>query len=366
MQIQAAVARKEGGPLELATLDISEPQQGEVRVRVHAVGVCHTDAAVLEGLMGTAFPVVLGHEGAGIVESVGAGVTKVAPGDHVVMTVNSCGHCPACLDHEVTYCHEIYQRNFLGNREDGTSALSEDGQPVRSNFFGQSSFGTYAICHEANVVKVSKDVPLEMLGPLGCGFQTGAGTALNALQVRAGKSFAIFGAGAVGLAALMAARAVGVSRIIAIDRSAERLALAKELGASDVIDATSEDAAARIMALTGYGVDHAMDTTGVPAVIRTAVESLAPRGACAIVGASGPDAEITLNETHLMSAGRKIFGVVEGAANPDTFIPMLIELWQDGRFPFDKLVRFYEFEQINQAFEDSAKGKTVKPILRLV
>lgn len=365
MDIKAAVVRKAGAPLEIATLALEEPRHDEILVRVVAVGVCHTDAVVRDGVMGSEFPMVLGHEGSGVVEKVGSSINKVVPGDHVVMSYNSCGHCPSCLDHDHAYCHEIFPRNFNGNRADGSSAISEAGRPVRSNFFGQSSFASHAICHEINVVKVRRDVPLDHLGPLGCGFQTGAGAVLNALKVNAGRSLAIFGAGAVGLAALMAARAVGVTQIVAVDRSPARLELARSLGARHVVDATREDATARILEITGYGVDYALDTTGVAKVIRQAVESLAPRGACAIVGASAPDAELHLNETHLMSAGRRIIGVVEGSANSDTFIPMLIELWQDGRFPIDKLIRFYEFDAINEAFEDSERGETVKPILRL-
>jgi aryl-alcohol dehydrogenase len=175
MQITAAVLRSRSGPFGLETLELEEPRAGEVLVRVVATGVCHTDMVMRDQDLPTPQPVVLGHEGAGVVERVGAGVTKVAPGDHVVMTFNSCGHCPSCGDHAPTYCHEFFPRNFMGDRSDGTSGLSKGGEIIHGNIFGQSSFATFALCHERNAVKVTKDAPLEILGPLGCGVMTGGG-----------------------------------------------------------------------------------------------------------------------------------------------------------------------------------------------
>ena len=236
---------------------------------------------------------------------------------------------------------------------------------MNGNFFGQSSFATHAICHEINVVKVPADAPLELLGPLACGVQTGAGAAMNALKVSAGKSFVVFGSGSVGLSALMAAHVVGATTIIAVDTNDGRLEVARSLGATHTINPTKEKSVEAIMAITGYGVNFALDTTGIAAVIRNAVESLAPRGACGILGASGPDAEIVLNETHFMSAGRRLIGIVEGESNPDVFIPMLIDLHRSGRFPFDKLVKFYQFDQINEAIHDSEIGAVIKPIVRM-
>lgn len=365
MKISAAIAREKGAPLSIETLDIEDPRPDEILVKVVATGICHTDLVVRDGMLPTPMPVVLGHEGAGVVEAVGSAITKVKPGDHVVMTFNSCGTCPSCKDHATTYCHEFFPRNFFAVRTDGTSALAKDGERINGNFFGQSSFATFAICHEANVVKVPDDAPLELLGPLACGIQTGAGAVMNALKVSAGKSFAVFGSGSVGLSALMAARVVGATTIIAVDTNDDRLAVAAELGATHTINPGKANPTEEIMKITGYGIDFALDTTGIPAVIRGAVESLGPRGACGILGASGPDAEIVLNETHFMSAGRKLMGIVEGEANPDTFIPMLIDLYLKGLFPFDKLVRFYDFEAINQAIHDSETGATIKPIVRM-
>ncbi|WP_404406636.1 NAD(P)-dependent alcohol dehydrogenase [Pelagibacterium halotolerans] len=365
MKVRAAIAREKATPLSLEEVDLEAPRPDEILIKVAATGVCHTDLVVRDGLLPTPMPVVLGHEGAGVVEAVGSAITKVKPGDHVVMTFNSCGTCPSCQDHAITYCHEFFPRNFFATRADGSTALSVDGEAIHSNFFGQSSFATHALCHEVNVVKVPHDVPLDLLGPLACGIQTGAGAVMNALKVSAGKSFVVFGAGSVGLSALMAARVVGATTIIAVDMNDARLATARELGATHTINPGNATATEEIMAVTKYGVDFALDTTGIPAVIRSAVESLAPRGTCGILGASGPDAEIILNETHFMSAGRKLIGIVEGESNPDVFIPMLIDLYRKGSFPFDKIVSFYDFDAINDAIHDSETGKVIKPIVRM-
>jgi len=365
MQITAAIARDKGGDFSLETLELESPRAGEVLVRVVATGVCHTDMVVRDGHLPTPMPVVLGHEGSGIVERVGAGVSKVAPGDHVVMTFNSCGHCPSCNDDEPAYCHEFFPRNFFGTRADGSSALSQNGEVVHGNFFGQSSFATYAICHARNVVKVPKDVDLALMGPLACGIQTGAGAVINALKLKAGKSFAVFGAGSVGLSALMAAKAEGASQIVAIDTNDTRLEFASSVGATHCFNPARDDVVAALLAVTGYGIDYIVDTTGIPAVMRNAVASLAPRGTCGILGASPMGTELALDEVHFMSGGRRLVGIVEGSANPDAFIPHLIDLHRQGHFPFERMVRFYPFEEINAAVHDSETGKTIKPIVRI-
>ncbi len=365
MKIQAAVARTVHGSLTLESLELEEPRADEILVRVVATGVCHTDIVVRDGMLPTPMPVVLGHEGAGVVEKVGASVTKVAPGDHVVMTYNSCGGCPSCEEHAPSYCHEFFPRNFFATREDGTTALSKEGEVIQSNFFGQSSFATHALCHERNIVKVTSEVPLDLLGPLACGVQTGAGAVINALQVKSGKSIAIFGTGSVGLSAVMAAHAMGATTIIAVDMNDERLAFAEEVGATHSLNPANGDVTAAIIEITGYGVDYALDTTGLTPVIRGAVLSLAPRGCCGVLGASAPGSEIVLDEVHFMSGGRRLIGIVEGESNPDSFIPQLINLYQQGKFPFDKMVRFYPFEQINEAIADSESGVTIKPVVRM-
>lgn len=365
MKIRAAVTRSTSGPQSIETIELEEPRTFEILVRVVATGVCHTDIVVRDGLLPTPHPVVLGHEGAGVVERVGAGVTKVAPGDHVVMTFNSCGQCPSCVAHASSYCHEFFPRNFFATRADGTSALSKQGELIHGNFFGQSSFASHALCHERNVVKVPKEAPLELLGPLACGVQTGAGAVMNALKIPPGASFAVFGTGSVGLSAIMAARVSGATTIVAVDVHDERLAFAREVGATHTVNARQGDPVAAILSLSRGGVAFALDTTGSAPVIRQAVEALAPRGSCGILGASALGTEITLDEVHFMSGGRRLIGIVEGDSTPDVFIPVLIDLHLQGRFPFDKMVKFYELENINQAIADSESGKTIKPVVRM-
>lgn len=365
MKIKAAVARVTGGPLSIETLELEEPRDDEILVRVVATGVCHTDVVVRDGLLPTPHPVVLGHEGAGIVERVGRNVRKVATGDAVVMTYDSCGGCPACAAHAQSYCHAFFPRNFFATRTDGTSALSKDSERIHGNFFGQSSFATHALCHERNIVKVPSDAPLELLGPLACGVQTGAGAVMNALRVPAGASFAVFGSGSVGLSAIMAARVAGATTIAAIDLHDARLDFARSVGATHTLNPARDDIVAALTALTGYGVDYTLDTTGNAKVIRQAADSLAPHGTCGVLGASATGTEITLDAVHFMSGGRRLVGIVEGESTPDTFIPTLIRLHQQGMFPFDRMVKFYAFDQINEAIADSLEGTTIKPIVRM-
>ena len=340
MEIRAAVTRAPHAAQSLESIDLAEPRNNEILVRVVATGVCHTDIAMRDQTFPVPQPIVLGHEGAGIVERVGENISKVKAGDHVVMTFNSCGVCESCYEHEPTYCHDFFGRNFAGSRPDGTSPLSKGEERIHGNFFGQSSFAGYALCTERNVVKVPKDVPLDRLGPLACGIQTGAGAVINSLKVGVGKSIAVFGAGSVGLAAIMAARVVGATVIIGVDLNEQRLKLANELGATHTINGGQKNVVEKIMQITGAGVHYALDTTASSKVIRQAVDSLTLRGQCGLVGASGPGSEISLDVMHLMTAGRKVRGIVEGDSAPDIFIPQLIELQKQGRFPYDRLLKF--------------------------
>jgi aryl-alcohol dehydrogenase len=362
MKIEAAVLRAGSAELSRESLELAEPRPDEILVRLVATGVCHTDIKMAESPDRVPRPIVLGHEGAGIVERTGVAVTKVVAGDHVVMSYDYCGTCPSCLASAPVYCHNMGPYNFGGRRSDGTSPISHGGEMIGGSFFGQSSFADFAICTERNVVKVRKDAPLEILGPLGCGIQTGAGAVLNALRVTPGKTIAVFGAGSVGLSAVMAARLAGAARIIVVDLVTERLAMASELGATHIVNARDSDARDEIMGITGYGVDFAFDTTGVAAVQQQALASLAPRGTFGFVAT--PPGPLPVNMMHLMAFGRRIVGIIEGEAISDIFIPMLIDYHLQGRFPFDRLVKFYPFDRINEAIHDSNAGRTIKPIVR--
>ncbi|MEV5843599.1 NAD(P)-dependent alcohol dehydrogenase [Streptomyces sp. NPDC051985] len=358
MKVHAAVLRNGAGPFAVEEVDLAPPGPGEALVRIVGTGLCHTDLLPRHGfpLPG---PMVAGHEGAGVVEAVGPGVTQVVPGDHVVLSYDSCGWCARCLNGEPAYCAEFVPRNLFGLRPDGSTPMTdEDGRPIAARWFGQSSLATHAIATERNMVQVDRELPLELLGPLGCGIQTGAGSVLLALQVSAGSSIAIFGAGAVGLAAVMAAKVAGAGEIIAVDLHAKRRELALELGATRAVDGADPEVVARIKGWTG-GVDRAFDTTAVPSVVVTAVDSLRARGVCALVGAGG---DLTL-PSRAMVGGVTVKYVMEGDAVPQLFIPRLIALWQQDRFPFDRLIRTYALDAVNDAERDAAAGETVKPVL---
>jgi aryl-alcohol dehydrogenase len=363
--IRAAVARAAGQPLQFESATLEAPRDNEVLVRMVATGVCHTDMVIRDQQYKTPLPMILGHEGAGVIEQVGRNVTTVAPGDHVVMTYMFCGLCSPCATGHPAHCANMGPLNFGGGRLDGSSsACCHDGGELHDHFFGQSSFATHAIASELNVVKVPKEVPLELLGPLGCGIQTGAGAVLNAMKVHAGASFAAFGTGAVGLAALMAARVAGATKIIAVDVNPARLQLALELGATHAINSRETDPVAEIRKITGGGADFTLECSGRAAVLRQAIDSVGLLGTCGIVGATPEGTEASFNVNDVMIPGRRIMGIVQGDVVSRTFIPELIELYRQGRFPFDRLVKFYDFDDVNQAMADSESGVTIKPILR--
>lgn len=361
MNIEAAVMNDQKGNFTFQKLELKKPKANEIQVKIVATGVCHTDAVARdEGL--TPFPVVLGHEGSGIVEAIGPGVTDFEVGDHVVMSYAHCGRCENCLTGHPTVCINFNDLNFGGKMEDGTSRLHENGEEL-ANFFGQSSFGNYAIVHERNAVKVDPDVDIKMLGPLGCGIQTGAGTVLNRLKPEFASTIAVYGCGAVGLSAIMAAKITGCQTIIAVDIHDSRLALAKELGATYTFNGKEVDVVEEIKAITKGGTNYAVETTGAPPVVKQSLNALKPLGTVAIVGVT-PEVKLDI-QNDLMAEGKSMIGVIEGDSVPRVFIPQLIEYYKEGRFPFDKLVNFYDFKDIEQAFEDSKSGKTIKPILQI-
>ena len=365
-QTRAAVVRGKGGPFQIETLTVDQPRDDEVLVRIVATGMCHTDIVIRDQVYPVPLPIVLGHEGAGIVERVGSAVSKVAPGDHVVLSFMSCGHCARCAMGQPAYCERGHPLCFGGTREDGSTATRDGGsEPVHDHFFGQSSFATYALANERTVVKVPKDLPLERLGPLGCGIQTGAGSVMNALKIGAGARFAAFGSGSVGLSAVMAARIVGATTIIAVDVVASRLALAKELGATHTVNAADADPVSEIRGITNGGVDFTLELTGRPKVVRQAIDALGTRGTCGIVGAAPIGTTASFDMGGLMSPGKSIRGIIQGDSLPELFIPQLIELHRQGRFPFDRLIKFYSFDDINQAAADSEAGTAIKPVLRM-
>ena len=360
MRITAAVAREEGQPFTIEELELGELRPDEVLVGIRAAGLCRTDVAVRDQWVTAPLPAVLGHEGAGTVLTAGAKVTCVRPGDTVVLTFASCGECALCSSGHPAYCLESVALNLGGGRADGSNTLRSD---VRGCFFGQSSFATHAIAHESTVVKIDPDVAPTVAAPLGCGALAGAGTVINRLRPAAGSSIAVFGVGAVGMAALMAARAAGCGTIIAVDVHPDRLDLALSLGATHVIDTTRVNPISTILRITGVGVANAVDTTGVPEITRQAADSLAPLGTCAVLGVGPFGTELSVDVTNLLIPGRTVTGVAKGDARPHELIPRLLDLHRQGLFPIDRLVNAYALADINRAIEDVESGKCVQAVL---
>ena len=360
---KAAIVRNVGEPWTIENVEISAPQANEVLVRIVGAGICHTDTACRTGFP-VPMPIVLGHEGSGVVEQVGPGVTDLQVGDHVVLSFDSCGECRNCADDQPAYCFTFYPRNLGGVRAvDGSNTVTQNGQPINGAFFGQSSFATYALARTKNTVKVDKDLPLEILGPLGCGVQTGAGAAVNALGIRAGESLAIFGGGAVGLSALLGARAVGAGTVIVVEPNVARGQLALELGATHWINPKERpDTLAKIKELVG-GVNYALDTTGIPPVMAAAVEALLPRGVLGLLGVPPPEATVPANMMSMLIRGITVRYIIEGDSDPQTFIPRMTGWYKAGKFPFDRLTRKFPFEQINEAAHAAESGQVIKPIL---
>ena len=368
MKIKAAVVREKAGPFQIEEVELDAPRDNEVLVRIVGSGICHTDLSARNGYMPLPPPPsVFGHEGAGIVEKVGKQVTKVKKGDHVVLGWDSCGACVACRSGNDPYCMNFFPLNFSGARPDGTTTLRKGNQDIHGSFFGQSSFASFALAREQNVVKVREDVPIEILGPMGCGIRTGAGAVMISLHPRPGASIAVFGVGPVGMSAILAAIVCGCTKIIAVDIKSDRLEAAKKFGATHIINSGKVDPVAAIQEITGEGAEYTLECVGNPKVLRQAVDSL-PRGGprcavCGLLGVVPPGTEVALEMDKIMN-GRTVKGIVAGDSVPDLFIPVLIELYRQGRFPFDKLITFYPFDEINKAVEDMEKGKVVKPVLR--
>lgn len=364
MKIQAAVVNKVSGPFQIEELETDELRHDEVLVRIVGAGVCHTDLICRDQVYPVPLPCVLGHEGSGVVEQVGVGVAGLQVGDSVVLSYRTCGSCINCQRGEPAHCINIFQCNFAGVRADGSTTLSREGKPVHGYFFGQSSFSDYAIAHVSNTVKVpgNVDVPLEMLGPLGCGIQTGAGAVMNSLRPRAASSLIVFGCGSVGIAAIMAAKIVGCRTIIAVEPKPERRALAQQLGATHSIDPTQQDPVATCHEISTYGADCSLECTGLASVFRQSVDALAVNGTCGLIGAAPPGTEVTLDMNSIMF-GRTVKGIIEGDSIPEIFIPELIHLFHQGLFPLDKLITTYPLDEIETAVADMESGKTLKPVL---
>lgn len=363
MKVQAAVVTAANKPYEIMELELADPLSDEVRVKIVATGICHSDDAIRLGHSPYPMPAVLGHEGAGIVEQVGAGVQNIKVGDHVVLAYAYCAYCQHCRQGLPSACESWGAYNRAGRRADGSTGFKCDNGTEVNSFFYQSSFASHVNVKEQNVIVVSKSDDLRLLGPLGCGLMTGAGTVFKGLEVKPGSSIVIFGAGAVGMAAMMAAKIAGASIIIAVDIHEVRLKMAKELGATHIINSQGKNALEEIRKLTGgKGVNYSVDTSGVSAVMKASIDALAICGTAAPVAVTNQVITIsTIGD--LVAGNKKMIGVLMGATIPQLAIPELISYHKAGKFPYDKLIKNYDFADINQASADSLSGKTIKPVL---
>ncbi|WP_235530934.1 MULTISPECIES: NAD(P)-dependent alcohol dehydrogenase [unclassified Nocardioides] len=368
LRTTALVVNEPGGDFTFTDVHLEAPRDDEVLVRIVATGLCHTDLVVPTMLPAEMMPTVMGHEGTGVVEQVGADVAGIAVGDHVVLSFRSCRACEPCREGHVGYCEQSLLLNYMGMRADGSTTMTaadgdRAGQTVFGNFFGQSSFARHALAYADNCVVVDKSLDLAHLAPFACGFQTGAGTVLNLLDPAPGDSLVVFGAGGVGLAAVAAARGRGVGTVIAVDPVATRRALAEEYGAT-AIDPTAGGAPAveeQVRSLTGGGASYAIDTTALPAVVLQAQRSLRSRGMLVALGL-GAD-EYTIDAIDLLQSGKTVRSSVEGESDPQVTIPELIALRGAGKFEVDHLVTTYPFERIADAIADTKSGAVVKPVL---
>lgn len=363
MQVIAAITDAQGGPFEVGPAELDAPRDDEVLVRIRAVGVCHTDILAQAGAFQFGVPAVLGHEGAGLVEAVGAAVTGFAPGDRVAISFRSCGACPKCAAHHPAYCHTMPLLNYAGMRPDGTRALRRDGTPLASNFFGQSSFASHALTYARNLVKLPDDIPFTVAAPMGCGIQTGAGSVMNALDCPAGSTLLVTGGGAVGLSAVMAARIRGCAAILVAEPMAARREMALALGATHVFDPAGGDLAGWVRGVLPIGVDFAFDTTGRQDVLDAIMNALGPQGTLGCVGIGAPGTRLPGDLTQAMTFGHTVKAIIEGDSEPSRFLPALFEHYRRGELPVDRLVTTYPFADINAAIADQHHGHSIKVVL---
>ncbi|MET8824447.1 NAD(P)-dependent alcohol dehydrogenase [Streptomyces sp. NPDC004610] len=357
---RAAVLRSYDGPFTVEDVRLtSGPAHGELLVRIAGCGLCRTDLAVRHSAGRSPLPAVLGHEGAGIVVETGGQDSGPRTGDHVVLSFDSCGHCRNCLRAAPAYCDSFAALNLFGGRRERAARFTDAaGRALAPRWFGQSSFAEYAVVPARNAVVVDPTLPLELLGPLGCGFLTGAGAVLNTFAAGPGDTVAVFGAGAVGLAAIMAATASGAVSV-AVDRHPERLALAERFGATP-LPATTPALPDRIRRLTDGGAQYALDTTASAPLINTALHALRPTGHLALVARLPGTLPL---EAGTLDRGRALSHLCEGDAVPALLIPRLTALWRAGLFPFDRLIRTYPLTAVAEAERDCASGRVVKPVL---
>ena len=358
--MKAAVLYETNTPLVVDDVELEGPKQGEVLVKVAAAGVCHSDLSFIEGKWRIHLPIVMGHEGAGIVEETGEGVTSMKPGDHVIFSwVGSCGVCRNCSRGKPYLC----SNTPLATMRDGTTRFKKGDQTLYHQT-GVSSFSEYTVMDQISLVKIRNDMPLDRAALISCGVLTGVSAVVNAAKVDLGSSVAVFGCGGVGLNVIQGARLVGATKIIAIDKLDNKLAMAKEFGATHSINATTEDPVARIKEITRSGVDYAFEVIGVPEVVAQAFDATDATGTTVMVGMPPLRAPLTIDTLGLF-LGKTLKGAYFGSSHFRTEMPALVELYMEGRLKLDELIsRTYPLEKINDAFDALRNGEVARSIIK--
>jgi len=365
MKTKAAVLFEPNTPLRIEEVTLDEPQDHEVLVKLVATGVCHTDLHFIKGESPSGMPIVLGHEGAGIVEKVGPNVTSLQPGDHVIMMVTfSCGQCHFCIEGRPTRCVENLNVMMMGTLPGGGKRLRIGDQEVH-HLFGLATFAEFAVVHERSCVKIRQDAPFDVVCLLGCGTSTGIGSAINIAGVRPGESIAIWGAGGVGLAALMGARLAGAGKIIVVDKQEQKLKMAQDLGADCTINASDGDPVATVMELTGGGADSALECIGNVNVVAQALASIHFGGKCVVVG-NAPFGTMLNLPPHEFILGKTLTGGIQGDIVAQIDIPRYVDMFMNGKLPINKLVsRSYKLEEVNDAFDAMTNGEVIRSVIRM-
>jgi len=368
MRLRAAVLERTGGPLTVEELSLAPPGPGEVLVRLHASGVCHSDQNAIDGTAETRCPAVLGHEGAGVVEAVGIGVTRVDPGDHVALSwAPSCGQCPECLRDLPQLCSAVWPAMEAGGLLDGTTRLSRDGEAVYHYSF-ISSFAEACVLPERSCIPIPADVPFEIAGLVGCAVTTGVGAVWRTANVRPGDRVAVFGCGGVGLSAVLGAAAAGAGAIVAVDLAPAKLDVACELGATDAVPwaTSSEETAAAVIDASDGGVDYAIEATGRPEAMLAAFLSTRAHGAAVLIGIPRADAVLPLPALSIPRLERRVLGSLYGSSRPERDFPLTLDLYRRGRLPLDRLVSHrLRLDDVERAFELLRSGEALRVVLDL-
>jgi S-(hydroxymethyl)glutathione dehydrogenase / alcohol dehydrogenase len=368
MRVRGAVLERVGAELAVHELELAPPRPEEVLVRLAASGVCHSDLNAVDGTAETRCPAVLGHEGAGVVESVGAGVTRVRPGDHVALSwAPACGVCEECLRDLPHLCATTGPPMGEGGLLDGTTRLSRDRDPVYHYSF-LSTFAEACVVSERSCVRIADDVPFAIAGLVGCAVTTGVGSVWRTAGVRPGDRVAVVGCGGVGLSALMAAVAAGAEHVVAVDATEAKLELARELGASAGVlwAGSAEETAEAVRDASGGGVDYAIEATGRAEAMLAAFLSTRPRGAAVLIGIPSAEAVLQLPALSIPRMERRVLGSLYGSSRPERDFPLTLELYRSGRLPLDRLVSHrLPLDEVERAFDLMRSGAAVRVVLEL-